>query len=99
MCKTYNRRDSLLVTHATTSRPIHGLNIGERTGTVVFHDLWSYVTEPGDPAALYVKQNLAQSAPAGKRTQLTAMATSFPPLQITVASNNSDRLLFRWLDT
>ena len=38
---TYNSRDSLLVTHATTSRPIHGLNIGERTGTVIFHDLWS----------------------------------------------------------
>ena len=38
---TYNSRDSLLVTHATTGRPIHGLNIGERTGTVIFHDLWS----------------------------------------------------------
>ena len=31
-----------MVTHLTTSPPIHGLKMAERTGCLVFHDLWSY---------------------------------------------------------
>ena len=41
--KTYNSQDSLLVTHATTNWPIRSLNMAERTGCLVFYDLWSYV--------------------------------------------------------
>ena len=41
--KTYNSRDSLVVTHPTTSRPACGLSMAERTGSPVFHTLWSYV--------------------------------------------------------
>ncbi|OCK80633.1 hypothetical protein K432DRAFT_297280, partial [Lepidopterella palustris CBS 459.81] len=43
--KTYSSRDSPLVTHANTNLPICSLNIGERTGPVVFCNLWPYVKE------------------------------------------------------
>ena len=41
--KTYNTRDSLVVTHPTTSLAVAGLSRGERTGSRVFRCLWSYV--------------------------------------------------------
>ena len=41
--KTYNTRDSLVVTHPTTSLAVAGLSRGERTGSRVFQCLWSYV--------------------------------------------------------
>ena len=33
-----------MVTHLTTSQPIHGLHTAERTGCPVLHDLWPHVT-------------------------------------------------------
>jgi len=36
--KPNNCRDSLVVTHLTTSLPIHGLKMAERTGCLVFRD-------------------------------------------------------------
>ena len=44
--KTYNRRDSQMVTHSSTNRPVQCLCMAERTGCPVFTDLWSYVTVP-----------------------------------------------------
>jgi hypothetical protein len=41
--KTYNRRDSQMVTHSSTSRPVQYLCMAERTGCPVLTDLWSYV--------------------------------------------------------
>ena len=41
--KTYNRQDSQMVTHSSTSRPVQCLCMAERTGCPVFTDLWSYV--------------------------------------------------------
>ncbi|KAJ5128645.1 hypothetical protein N7526_006811 [Penicillium atrosanguineum] len=41
--KTYNSRDSLVVTHPTTNLPACGLSTAERTGSPVLHTLWSYV--------------------------------------------------------
>ena len=41
--KSYNRRDSQMVTHSSTSRPVQCLCMAERTGCPVFTDLWSYV--------------------------------------------------------
>jgi hypothetical protein len=41
--KTYNRRDSQMVTHSSTSRPVQCLCMAERTGCPVFTDLWLYV--------------------------------------------------------
>jgi hypothetical protein len=41
--KTYNRRDSQMVTHSSTSRPVQCLCMAEQTGCPVLTDLWSYV--------------------------------------------------------
>ena len=41
--ETYSTRDSLVVTHPTTSLAIRGLSMGERTGSRIFHYLWPYV--------------------------------------------------------
>jgi hypothetical protein len=45
--KTYNSGDSPVVTHLTTSPPVRCLNRAERTGSLVFNVLWSYVEEMG----------------------------------------------------
>ncbi|KAJ5185730.1 hypothetical protein N7472_010570, partial [Penicillium cf. griseofulvum] len=37
--------DSLVVTHPTTNSPACGLSTAERTGSPVFHTLWSYVLD------------------------------------------------------
>jgi hypothetical protein len=42
--KTYNTRDSPVVTHPSTNLAITGLSMGERTGSRVLQCLWSYVT-------------------------------------------------------
>src|SRR6478736_3406429 len=43
--KTYNSGDSLVVTDPTTNPPVSGLTMGERTGSRIFHYLWSYVLD------------------------------------------------------
>jgi hypothetical protein len=45
--KTYNSGDSLVVTDPTTNPPVSGLTMGERTGSRIFHYLWSYVLREG----------------------------------------------------
>jgi hypothetical protein len=45
MDKTYNSGYSLVVTHLTTNPPVRCLNRAERTGSLVFNVLWSYVME------------------------------------------------------
>ncbi|KAJ5868120.1 hypothetical protein N7534_002673 [Penicillium rubens] len=52
--KTYNSEDSLVVTHPTTNSPACGLSTAERTGSPVFHTLWSYVVD-------YVSERLMES--------------------------------------
>ncbi|KAF2790453.1 hypothetical protein K505DRAFT_79394 [Melanomma pulvis-pyrius CBS 109.77] len=42
--KTYNSRDSPMVTHLTTSPPVSCLCKAERTGSPIFMILWSYVS-------------------------------------------------------
>jgi hypothetical protein len=42
--KTYNIRDSLVVTDPTTSLTLTSLSRGERTGSRIFWWVWSYVT-------------------------------------------------------
>ena len=42
--KTYNTRDSPVVTHLSTSLAISSLSRAERTGCRVLYCLWSYVT-------------------------------------------------------
>ena len=41
--KTYNTRDSLVVTDPTTSLALTDLSMGERTGSRIFQWVWSYV--------------------------------------------------------
>ena len=43
--KTYNSGDSLVVTHLTTNPPVHCLYMAERTGSLIFSVLWSYVKD------------------------------------------------------
>ncbi|CAF3540579.1 unnamed protein product [Fusarium graminearum] len=45
MAKTYNSGDSLVVTDPTTNPPVSGLTMGERTGSRIFHYLWSLTFE------------------------------------------------------
>jgi hypothetical protein len=47
--------DSLVVTDPTTNPPVSGLTMGERTGSRIFHYLWSYVL--GNPFVLkYIRK-------------------------------------------
>ena len=46
--KTYNTRDSLVVTDPTTSLALTGLSMGERTGSRVLQWVWSYVIESSE---------------------------------------------------
>jgi hypothetical protein len=43
--KTYNSGYSLLVTHPTSNPPVHCLYMAERTGSLIFSVLWSYMIE------------------------------------------------------
>ncbi|ORY59311.1 uncharacterized protein BCR38DRAFT_351782, partial [Pseudomassariella vexata] len=43
--KTYNTRDSLVVTHPTTNLAVCSLSMGEQTGSRILCSLWSYVPE------------------------------------------------------
>jgi hypothetical protein len=45
---TYNSGYSLVVTHLTTNPPVRCLNRAERTGSLVFNVLWSYVEEESE---------------------------------------------------
>ena len=51
--KTYNSRYSLVVTDPTTNQPLGSLTRGERTGSRVFYQVWSYV-EDGEGNLVYI---------------------------------------------
>jgi Ulp1 family protease len=57
--KTYNSWDSLVVTHPTTNQPACGLSMAERTGSPVFHTLWSYVIDEWK-RRVYMTQNMQE---------------------------------------
>jgi hypothetical protein len=42
-----------MVTHLTTNPPVRCLNRAERTGSLVFNALWSYVDE-GQETGIYI---------------------------------------------
>ena len=59
--KTYNTRDSPVVTDPSTSLALTCLSMGERTGSRVFKWIWSYVLDClRDPAYLVVPLRLLQ---------------------------------------
>ena len=45
LAKTCNSGDSLVVTHLTTNPPVSCLYMAERTGSLIFMILWSYVED------------------------------------------------------
>ncbi|EME38224.1 hypothetical protein DOTSEDRAFT_109788, partial [Dothistroma septosporum NZE10] len=45
IARTYNTRDSHVVTHRSTSLAVDCLYMGERTGSLIFSHLWSYVLD------------------------------------------------------
>jgi hypothetical protein len=63
-CKTINSRDSLVVTHPTTSLPAHVLRTAERTGSPVFHALWSIARGIG--AEVVLVQSFIDKKPYGE---------------------------------
>ncbi|KAJ9493020.1 hypothetical protein VN97_g208 [Penicillium thymicola] len=67
--KTYNSEDSLVVTHPTTNSPACGLSTAERTGSPVFHTLWSYVSG-------YVWKSMIECGLGTLRTMLQAYGGS-----------------------
>jgi hypothetical protein len=65
--KTYDRRDSQMVTHSSTSRPVQCLCMAERTGCPVLTDLWSYV---GFTAVTTYKKFISQDSGASDEFSL-----------------------------
>ncbi|KAI2986400.1 hypothetical protein CBS147344_5560 [Aspergillus niger] len=63
---TYNRKDSLVVTHPTTNLPACGLSTAERTGSPIFHTLWSQQ---------WLKKNRNTKAVLGTSTYVWQMST------------------------
>jgi hypothetical protein len=61
--KTYNRRDSQMVTHSSTSRPVQCLCMAERTGCPVLTDLWSYVLVSNKMPVMKIQVNCAVQVP------------------------------------
>jgi hypothetical protein len=55
--KTINSRDSLVVTHPTTDLPAHDLRTAERTGSPVFHALWSIAKSNNEGVVNIVEEN------------------------------------------
>jgi hypothetical protein len=64
--KTYNRRDSQMVTHSSTSRPVQCLYMAERTGCPVLTDLWSYVLDPEKNALIKNQQQQSSQSQSGQ---------------------------------
>ena len=50
--KTYNTGYSLVVTDPTTDPALPGLSEGERTGSRVFLEVWSYVEGVGETTTM-----------------------------------------------
>ncbi|KAF1932530.1 uncharacterized protein M421DRAFT_243624 [Didymella exigua CBS 183.55] len=76
MAKTYNSGYSLVVTHLTTNPPVRCLNRAERTGSLVFNVLWSYV----EGVFVSNNYNLTNQEPNdGKNIQQRVFASGHPP--------------------
>ncbi|KAK6825416.1 hypothetical protein PG987_012910 [Apiospora arundinis] len=54
--KTYNTEDSQVVTDPSTNSALCCLYMGERTGSLVFSRMWSYVTISSSAAAYIAHQ-------------------------------------------
>ena len=84
--KTYNTRDSPVVTHPSTSLAIVCLSMGERTGSRVLRHLWSYVTVHAREALIYPSDILV-----GKMNRISNV-----PLFHTYIDDPYQRQLWHW---
>jgi hypothetical protein len=66
--KTYNSGYSLVVTHLTTNPPVRCLNRAERTGSLVFNVLWSYVSNQSFAEFISLFKKSFCKAPHGQRS-------------------------------
>jgi hypothetical protein len=81
--KTYNSGDSLVVTHLTTNPPVHCLYMAERTGSLIFSVLWSYVKNARNLTSITLCQILSLE----NRKTTRILDTSLCRHQIPVGSN------------
>jgi hypothetical protein len=72
MSKTYDSRDSPVVTHLTTGLPVRCLNRAERTGSLVFNVLWSYVE--GLRINLHCEKNTQHTVSTNKHNIIVPLA-------------------------
>ena len=72
--KTYNSGYSLVVTHLTTNPPVRCLNRAERTGSLVFNVLWSYVK-----TMLVVTSHIARQSAPPSSTRSKVLHLGLPP--------------------
>ncbi|KAJ5237716.1 hypothetical protein N7489_007807 [Penicillium chrysogenum] len=59
--------DSLVVTHPTTNSPACGLSTAERTGSPIFHTLWSRIVRENDTMQAIGRQDEAWVRRDGNR--------------------------------
>ncbi|RAH64324.1 hypothetical protein BO66DRAFT_336533, partial [Aspergillus aculeatinus CBS 121060] len=62
--------DSLVVTHPTTNLPACGLSTAERTGSPIFHTLWSYVLDEVVEQYICMPKDEAILQEAGEHSRL-----------------------------
>ena len=65
-----------MVTHLTTSPPVHCLSTAERTGSSIFSVLWSYVKDTTNNKLYNVCQNSSKHAKTITRREFTARIRS-----------------------
>jgi hypothetical protein len=88
--KTYNSGYSLVVTHLTTNPPVRCLNRAERTGSLVFNVLWSYVKD----FTIISYNNAKMHCSAlymGMRTESLPLGFSLTPTRQAQTQSNSLR--------
>ena len=81
--KTYNSGDSPVVTHLTTSPPVHCLSTAERTGSSIFSVLWSYV-KVGDLCQPIMEYMLARWLKPLTNLVFQAVASTYSLLLISI---------------
>jgi hypothetical protein len=81
---TYNSGYSLVVTHLTTNPPVRCLNRAERTGSLVFNVLWSYVE-----GIVILLNHISYFIAAALPTSKTTSKSYFPTEYVSTRSHES----------
>ncbi|ORY58471.1 uncharacterized protein BCR38DRAFT_353109, partial [Pseudomassariella vexata] len=104
--KTYNTRDSLVVTHPTTNLALSSLSMGERTGSRIFWRLWSYVVQMSRTEVYNKRCKVCALSSRGRRRRPLSCPTAChttPSVSVNrnsfkiMASIGSRKFSFPWL--